>query len=284
MEKTSLIIVCYNSYSVIERCLSPLIDSGLFPVYIVDNASVDDSAEKLRSRFPGASFLIQESNLGYGRAANVALGQVQTPYALLLNPDILMTVEQVTSLTQKTLPFMDAILSVPATSVKHQEFGVDPLAQDKVSGSCMLFHMENLRKVGFFDENIFLFSEETDLCMRILNEGFKIVMFPDIYVKHLAGESSGHSDAVEYMKEWHFGWSRSYYYHKHGLDQGRRALWRRLFIYCWKSKTSLFCRKKRIKYSAISAGIRAFNDGMVAFHANGTPQANPHAANNPFRI
>ncbi len=284
MLKASLIIVCYNSFLIIEECLSSLIDSRQFPVYFVDNASTDGSAEKLIARYPNAKVLIQERNLGYGRAANVALNNVQTDYALLLNPDILMTADQVLELIDKSEDFSDAALLVPATSQKHQLLDSGSVDQDKVSGSCMMFQMDNLRKVGFFDEKIFLFSEETDLCIRILEAGLRIIMFPGIYVRHLAGKSSGHSDAVEYMKEWHFGWSRSYYYQKHGLDQGSRSLKRRLFLYKWKSLKPFIGRKKKIKYSAIFEGIRAFKMGEAAFAEDGSPKVNPCSELNPYRV
>ena len=283
MDKVSLIVVCFNSYSVIESCLSPVIDSGLYQVLIVDNASSDGSVSLLRNRFPQADIIALDKNIGYGRAANVALNRVGSTFSLLLNPDILITSKQVDELVEKAERIPSAALFVPATAHKHTDLGENPVQKNNVSGSCMLFHMNKLKEVGFFDENIFLFSEETDLCVRILEQGFEIVLFPDVYVKHLAGESSGYSDAVEYMKEWHFGWSRSYYYHKHGLDHGRKALWRRLLIYKWKSFLAFRSRRKKIKYSAIYAGIFSFRAGHSAFLEDGMPQVNPATLTNPYR-
>ena len=70
--------------------------------------------------------------------------------------------------------------------------------------------MEKLRNIGFFDENIFLFSEEDDLCDRTLEAGYGIRFCPDVYFEHLVGQACASNPKIEYMKWWHFGWSTCY--------------------------------------------------------------------------
>ncbi len=84
----SLIIISYNSAGIIEQCQRELLDAMPFPTLIVDNASPNQSTTVLKKEFPRAEIIALEQNIGYGRAANVGLRKIKTPYALLLNPDL----------------------------------------------------------------------------------------------------------------------------------------------------------------------------------------------------
>lgn len=281
MNKTTLIVISYNSHQTISSCLGKLLHYMKLPCIIIDNASTDGSAAKLETQFPNCEVIAMDKNLGYGRAANVALEKIETPYALLINPDIIVSPEQIDALINKAQKHQDSAIFAPATHPKHKTLGHSPLEQKDVSGSCMLFDMTKLKEVGFFDENIFLFSEETDLCRRAKNAGYQITLFPDVFVEHLAGTSSGENNTIEYLKNWHFGWSRSYFYHKHGLDTGKKALTRRLRMYRWKRLTARN-NYQRVKYNGICAGIKAFQRGEKAFMADGQPQMNPNDSRNPY--
>jgi GT2 family glycosyltransferase len=277
----TLLLISYNSHGTISQCLAPLLQSGGFPSLIIDNASTDQSADSLTKELPNSKITVLDKNIGYGRAANIALKEVTTPYALLVNPDIKISEQQVKALLEKAQQFPDSAIFAPATHEKHKKLGSQPVEQKTISGSCMLFDMEKLRKIGFFDENIFLFSEETDLCLRTRAAGYSIMLFPDIYVEHVAGSSSGTSNDIEYLKNWHFGWSRSYYYQKHNLNNGKRSLARRLWMYRWKRLTARN-NYQRVKFKGICAGIQAFKQGKKAFTEEGHPQMAPFSPANPY--
>jgi len=84
----TIFIISYNSYDIISECKNELLDLNTFRVIIIGNASSDHSADRLKQHYPNAEILPLEKNLGYGRAANIALEMVKTPYSLLLNPDL----------------------------------------------------------------------------------------------------------------------------------------------------------------------------------------------------
>lgn len=282
MPDLTIIIVSYNSASVIIDCLGALIDAMPHQVKVVDNTSRSGDVDRLEQRFPALDILRLDHNLGYGRAANAALQDVRSRYALLINPDVIIDSRQIMELLEQAEAYPQGAIFGPATSRKHQQISTPAQEQDAISGSCMLFDMEKLRPLGGFDDNIFLFSEEVDLCWRAREVGYKVLLLPRIYVEHLAGQSSGSSDAVEYMKNWHFGWSRSYFYRKHQQDHGKHALRRRYWLYSWKA---LIARRHydQVKFRAIRDGIRAFRSGKGAFLGDGmTPQAAPDSPTNPY--
>lgn len=282
MESLTYITISFNSGTVIQRCLGPILsDLGERAGIIVDNASTDESPIILKESFPECRMMQLEQNIGYGRGANVALHKAETKYALLINPDLQVTIDQVAALVNKAEKHTNGAIFAPATQKKHQELGKEPIMQEFIHGSCMLFNVERIREVGLFDENIFLFSEESDLCARCTQAGFDLILFPDIYVNHLKGESSGESKALTYMRGWHFAWSRSYYFQKHGLDAGRNSLNRRLFVYWYKSLLATN-PDKRIKYRAHLAGATAFKRGEAAFNPDGSAKASFQCQLNPY--
>ncbi|AFK22063.1 glycosyltransferase family 2 protein [Pyrococcus sp. ST04] len=62
---------------------------------------------------------------------------------------------------------------------------------DKIEGSCMLVREEVFKEVGLFDEKFFCYWEETDLCFRAKNKGYKIVYVPQARIWHKVSATSG---------------------------------------------------------------------------------------------
>jgi GT2 family glycosyltransferase len=89
--KASVIVVNYNGAHLLPDCLIALgrqRDDGVaFDAIVVDNASSDGSRELLARDFPWVRVIASATNLGFAGGNNLALGEVTTPYAVLLNND-----------------------------------------------------------------------------------------------------------------------------------------------------------------------------------------------------
>tara|TARA_Y100001958_G_C20696566_1_gene204556 strand:- start:86 stop:526 length:441 start_codon:yes stop_codon:yes gene_type:complete len=85
-----------------------------------------------------------------------------------------------------------------------------------VHGHFLFFKMNNVKKVGYYDENFFLYFEETDFCLRAHKRNQKIYVLTDINVAHKGGWSVNLNNRleIEANKHWHFMWSKFYYYKK----------------------------------------------------------------------
>lgn len=275
MEKDlTIIIVTYNSKNIITDCLNGIIDSS-FRIILVDNASSDETVKVVLSNFPSVEIIKSDKNLGYGKAANLAFRQTKTRYCLLMNPDVITTSETIKYLFEKSINFGNAGIFAPRLRKDNYDKSKEYEFKDWVSGAMMLIDMEKLNQVGFFDENIFLFFEETDLCKRFLLKGYKIIMFNDIYVRHLTGKSSSINEKILYMKYWHFAWSRFYFNKKYKSSVGFTRssisyLSKFLLKFLFYSLSDNF--EKKIKYKAsISASI-SFLLGTKAFNKTGCPK------------
>ena len=245
----TIAIVSYNSYQAINSCLSELLDSKCFPVIIIDNASLDDTAERLEQRFPDATLVKSPRNLGYGRAANLAMASCTTKYLFLINPDLKATTAEVKHLL-RTFKQQDEKVALLAPAVEDNAHTKEGLIEQKwVIGAAMMFNMDAMKPVGGFDENIFLFSEETDLCMRIQHAGLKILLDSDVYIEHLYRQSSTPNPKTEALKDWHQAWSFCYFNHKHNSDHGKYNPYRRAIRYFIKYLLAMDkAKKQRYKY------------------------------------
>ena len=84
-----------------------------------------------------------------------------------------------------------------------------------VRGHALFLNLQKFENIGFFDENIFFFLEETDLAMRILKNGKKIYYCASIVIFHEGGKSHENkiSHQMEISRNWHWMWS-TFYFHK----------------------------------------------------------------------
>lgn len=61
---------------------------------------------------------------------------------------------------------------------------------DQVSGACLLVKHETIEDVGPLDENFFMYTEDTDWCLRMKQRGWEIYLLPEVKVVHYVGQSS----------------------------------------------------------------------------------------------
>jgi N-acetylglucosaminyl-diphospho-decaprenol L-rhamnosyltransferase len=264
-------VVSYNSGPVIIAGLADVMRSQRFNVVVVDNHSSNNSVALLRDTFPGLNVVALDKNLGYGRAANVAIWAAETRYVLILNPDIVVTADNIVAFFEAAQAVAgQASIFAPATSANEcNEHGWQPVRN--VLGAVMLLDTHLLHPVGFFDEQLFLFYEETDLCLRVIESGGKILRHGGFRFHHDKGTSSGESPHVTFFKQWHVGWSSAYYLRKHGLDKGRMRLGYLAWRY-WLKRWLSGSAAKREKYRARLGGLSAYMQGLNAFDEKGEPR------------
>jgi GT2 family glycosyltransferase len=224
MKKLTVVIVSYNVRHYLVQCLLSVkraarnIDHEIF---VVDNASSDDTIDYLHRHFTDSITLIEsQHNLGFARANNIAIRQSQSQYVLLLNPDTFISED---SLTQ-VLDFMDShpkagaagacmvgadgslapesrrALPTPWVSMLKmlgftKKYYMSHLPWDKpaqievISGAFCMLRREALDKVGLLDETFFMYGEDIDLSYRIQKGGYENWYIPAT-ILHYKGEST----------------------------------------------------------------------------------------------
>ncbi len=129
MSVTALVIN-FNAGRALQRCVQSLLDSTIQPqIVVVDNASTDGSAERLRDLygdFPDIEFLFNPANLGFARAVNAAVTQLGSDQVLVINPDCVIHREALALMQQALVGDARAALAAPL--VRNNEGKVEKAA------------------------------------------------------------------------------------------------------------------------------------------------------------
>ena len=235
--RVTVLVVTFNS----AHCL-PALGQGLqgLPwVTVVDNASADDTLAQVAAHLPQARVMRQGRNLGFGAANNLGWRAAGTEFVLLLNPDCICTSEAIAQLVRTADAHPGASTVAPQLLGRRGEpdisyrWRVDgwasrgpgadgPCCVGFVSGAVMLIRRSALQQAQGFDEGFFLYYEDEDLCLRLLDQAGPIVVDPAAQVQHLSRGSVGGRQRfqAEYLRGLHHIQSKFRFRRKH---LGRRA-------------------------------------------------------------
>jgi GT2 family glycosyltransferase len=226
MSDVSVVVVTFNSVPWIERCLESV--RG-YETIVVDNGSTDGTVALVRERFPEAR-VIEQENLGMGGGNNAGMRLASARYFLLLNADAWVLGDGVDRLAhfadqhpdvavvgpkllnedgslqrsarafptlwrlsteylflRKLAPRSRALNTFYEGGFDHDE----AREVDWLFGACLLVRRDAADEVGLFDEDFFMFSEETDWLYRFHQAGWSVYFYPGAEVVHVGGASHG---------------------------------------------------------------------------------------------
>ena len=216
----TVIITSFHSGDKIFDCINSI--SQDVKIIVVENSNDENLKNEIYSKYRNVECILSKENLGYGSANNLALSKTDTNYALIINPDVVLSDNALKNffLTVKKIPNF-GILAPISKNEKYQNFNIDIDKNLKevetVKGFAMFLNMKNFQKIGFFDSNFFLYFEEIDLCKRLQSSKIKIYIDPSIKVHHLGGASHDlkFNKSMELSRNWHWMWSTFYFHKKH---------------------------------------------------------------------
>lgn len=276
----TIVVVAFNSAAILPQCLAS-IPAGI-PVVVVDNASTDATGAVVRAARSDALIIRPARNLGFGRGANAGFAEVGTEFGLLLNADARLLPGVLEALLAAARRYPDAGLLAPEIfgddgalqfghalprtppNKRYLPMPAGDCCMDYVGGSAMFFRMSAFRALGGFDDAIFLYGEDDDICMRMSAAGHALVHVVGGRVVHAGGKSTSPSPRLEWCKAWHQGWSRMHVEAKH---RGRTAAWAYLLREWPGLAAKALLRRgdaRRTKWSGRAAGMAAWARGRRA--------------------
>jgi N-acetylglucosaminyl-diphospho-decaprenol L-rhamnosyltransferase len=249
-----VVVVAYRSADTLRGCVEPLAALPHVAVTVVDNASPDQSAEVVAD-LP-IQVIRAPRNGGFSYGCNLGSAGARAPYLLFLNPDARIDAAALATLVSVVRDDPSAGLVAPrleedgALAFSLRRFPrlrstyaqalflhrlwpnaawTDELIRDEsayaraataewVSGACMLVRRSAYEAIGGFDEDFFLYCEDTDLCLRLWKAGHAVRYEPGAIVHHIGGASSGAGETQAIAAR-----SRVLYARKH-LPRGRARL------------------------------------------------------------
>jgi GT2 family glycosyltransferase len=263
------------------------------PAIVVDNASEDDSAAVAQAH--GARVIRNRRNEGYGRANNLGVKAAQSEFVLIVNPDVVIEPGAVAALLAGARRYPEAGFFAPRIVEPSGRVFFQPrsllapylknptgrLALPEgdacvpfASGACFLMKRSLFLELGGFDDRIFLFYEDDDLCRRVAEASPALVHVPEAVVHHGRGRSSAQKRGRVFKTRWHQAWSRAYVSRKYRLPNPAPAMFA-----ANAAKTllaSLVFRRSLVeRYGGSAAGALAFMMGRTALAREGLEEAAP---------
>ena len=214
LDELNVVIVTYKSENKIISCIESL--PANLKVYVVENSSDNNFKKKIESKFENVECILTGGNMGYAVGNNIGLKKVQTKYALVLNPDTVLSKETIPNFFESIKKNKDFWLIGPANDQSKNLIFKDKieLQVKNLKGFGIFFNLEKFKN-NFFDENYFLYFEEIDLCKRVIKEGGKIYINKNIIIDHEGASSVKIKNEfqLEKNRNWHWMWS-TFYFHK----------------------------------------------------------------------
>ncbi|MEO1021340.1 MAG: glycosyltransferase [Bacteroidota bacterium] len=233
----SIVIVNYKVKEYISNLLESVYKARnqlKLEIFVVDNASGDESITYLKNRFPEVIYIENQENLGFGKANNQAIQEATGTYTLIINPDTLVAEDTLSTMfshmehteqcgacgckiynpdgtfapeSKRSVPSIisaaSKVLGLTTLFPRHKAFGdyylgwIDEDEQAAVpvlSGCFMFWRTKVLKDIGSFDERFFMYGEDIDLCYRIQSTPYHIDYVPSTSIVHYKGESTRKGD------------------------------------------------------------------------------------------
>ena len=210
MTNLAIAIVNYHTEEFLRPCLESVlmsVQSISSEIYVVNNGSSKNEIDALKAELPGVNWIDPGENIGYSAANNLVMREARTRYVLLLNPDVIVPAGSLDRLMERcdanpeigiagcALVYPDGIIQ---QGPREGEIFSEDMALEQggiiidwpfVLGACMLIRRQAVEQCGVLDERIFMFHEDVEYCRRVREKGFRVCLFPDIYITHYGGAS-----------------------------------------------------------------------------------------------
>ena len=221
MNTVSIIIPHYNGEDLLYNCIDSIyknISIKDFELIVVDNASTDDSINRIKSNFQNVKIISSNSNLGYSGGCNLGAIHANGKYLLFLNNDT----EHSSEWIEKLVHFLDSNSNIAAVQPKIlniynkklfdyaggtggfidkfcfpfvQGRIFDTLEEDHgqynnpskifwASGAALMIRSNIFKELEGFDKIYFSYMEEIDFCWRVQSLGYEVWSFPSSYIYH----------------------------------------------------------------------------------------------------
>ena len=223
LNNITFIIVSFKSENVIHSCLNSL--PKISKKIVIENSRNIKLKEELESKYDNIEVLINH-NLGMGASNNIGIFRSKTQFVYILNPDTKLNVSTIDKLIEAADKIVDfAILSPLCSDSRFPNYKIyekksnlnnNIIEVDTIDGFSMLINKSKFNN-SFFDENIFLYLENDDICLRARKNNQKIYIVKNSLIDHLGASSSNIKDSYEFdlLRNWHWMWSKFYYNKKH---------------------------------------------------------------------
>ncbi len=230
MDLITFVIVTWNNQQQIRQCLQTIMKYTLVPYHIIviDNQSSDETVQIIQQEFPSIDLIISPDNVGFAKANNLALWQVDSEYVCFINPDTILTEDIINPSVQVLKEHHD--VGLVACKLRNLDSSLQPScfhfadaysmageilhigklfpqffckkyftnfynAKDDfypqwVIGAEMVMRTQEAKAIGGFSTEYYMYTEDMDLCKKVDSLLKKNIYYlANVSLIHLGGAS-----------------------------------------------------------------------------------------------
>ena len=281
-EDITIVTVLYNSAQINEIFFENLKN---FKTIVVDNGKNEEILEKIKT-YKNIKIISKNKNLGYGSAVNFAYKNISTKFFLILNPDININENSIDTLHNILNQHNDCGIVAPIIYPDEDFYGAFPernlkkltssnalksrdlLSNSKIEGEicvdvakwALLIKSEQFEKVGGFNEKLFIFWEEIDLCRRFRSKKLSVIITPKSKAEHKQIKSSDSNFQSFLIKTYYHEYSPLVYFN---VQEFSFFYFKRIMKYLFRGVSYFLIlnfKKSLIYFLRLSASTKYFID------------------------
>ena len=222
----TIVFLSFHSENHIRRHLKEI--NLKFPIIVVDNSLNFEFKKEIEEQYKNVEVIIPEKNLGFAAGMNLGIKFSKTNYVFINSPDVIISNNSIEKLVNKISLIDNFALLGPTyldESVNKNYHELENcnnyknlnLKEVKWIDNNFIINKSEINKIGFFDEDFFMYYENFDLCYRVLKNKKKMYVCSDIKFIHQGTNSTDQKFSLEVQlsKSWHYSWSKYFFFKKH---------------------------------------------------------------------
>ena len=159
-------------------------------------------------------YYFSKKNLGLGKATNFLISKVKTKYFLFTQPDIIIKKQSIEALKRGLSMNKDYIFAGPRINSKNIKVKKSYIVKNKLNAACMLCDTKKVNKIGFFDEDFFLYWEDIFLMRKINKSDYKMIQVANSSASHESGQSTKKNLYINFIRNLNFRYGEYLFQYK----------------------------------------------------------------------
>ena len=217
-DNITIIIITYRSEKIIHNFIKKI--PSTIKTLIIENSKNYELKKDIEKKYDNISVYLKEND-GVSSALNYAVDKIETKYFLQISPDLEFNFEDLKifldfaeTKENKFAALGPRFINVNKKSHKQIDENIEFGQINSIHGSCMFIKKDSFLKIGKFNENFFLYFEETEYCDRAKKKGYASYQINKIKVETIGRSVETNNEDEKKLNNiliWHFIWSKYYF-------------------------------------------------------------------------
>jgi GT2 family glycosyltransferase len=241
MKNYSIAIATFYPGNIINKCLASLPDNK--EILIIDNGDdkkLQDDLSKINNK---NLHYYNIGDVGISKSLNYAISKSSNNYVFITQPDVIISSQSIENLIKASEKYDKVGIASPLTFDEKNYSKYDyydlkisksgkvlnnkknflikkpegNICVEAINSTALLIKKDVIEKIGKWDENIYTYLEDIDMCLRLRLAGYQIIKVSDAKAYHIgfASHEKKNHKKHDILRNWHFCWSSIYFKNKH---------------------------------------------------------------------